>query len=44
MIKNMYTTMLSTILRKFAHISQGLWSDVYCLLLLGEPDIDIPEE
>lgn len=44
MTKNMYTTLLSAILRKLIQISDGLWPGVYCLFFLGEPDIDIPEE
>ena len=42
MIKSIYTSSLSAIFRKL--VIQGLWIGPYCLFLLGEPDIDIPEE
>ena len=44
MIKSLHTSIVSSILSKIIQLSGGLWPGVYCLLFLGEPDIDIPDE
>lgn len=35
---------LSKILERFLRISYDLGNGTFCMLFLGEPDIDIPEE
>lgn len=44
MIKKMNYFILSSILEKFANIFSGLTWGQHCLVLFGEPNIEIPNE
>lgn len=44
MIKKMHCFILTSLLEKFARISADFTWDKHCLILFGEPDIEIPNE
>lgn len=44
MIKKLHGFMLSSLLEGFARVSYDFNWGTHCLLLFGEPDIDIPDE